>query len=165
MRYRIACLWALLLAGGCGLGSFDVTEAVAPQTIPGGSSAAAAASSLFETTMTFNWDDLPTGKSWANAVTLRSAAFHVTSPPQGTFDFVESVVLFISAPSSTTLTDVQIASGQATPGSGTLTLTPTAPVDLLRYVKAGAVVRAVGKGTQPAATTTFDGQVVLTVHL
>jgi hypothetical protein len=165
MRYRTALFSAFLVATGCGLGDFDVTEGVAPQTIPGASVVAAEPSSVFETTMPVNWSDLPSGKSWANAVTLRSAVFKITSPPAGTFDFVQSVALFVSAPTSTTLAEVQIATGQPTPGSGTLTLTPTAPVDLLRYVKAGAVVRATGTGVQPADTTTFDGQVVLTVHL
>src|SRR4029077_14372075 len=153
MRYRIALLSVFLVATGCGLADFDVTEPVAPQTIPGSSAVAAGPSSVFEATLSFNWDDLPSGKSWANAVRLRSAAFNITSPAQGTFDFVESVTLFVSAPTSPTLEDVQIASGQPTPGSGTLTLAPTAPVDLLRYVKAGAVVRATGTGVQPADTT------------
>jgi hypothetical protein len=165
MRWLAACLVAGIVAAGCGLGSFDVTESVPAQTVPGTSSGAAAQPSAFETTMTLSANDLPRGSSLVDSVTLSSVSFNVMQPAGGTFDFVQNVTLSIYSPTNASLAEKQIATGQPTSGSGKLDLAPTDSVDLLPYVKAGAVVRAVGTGSAPANTTTFNGNVVLTVHL
>ena len=153
-----------LCVSGCGLAAFDVTEKVPSQTIPGSSSGADGPSAVLSTTMPLSSSDLPSGSGFVTSVTLKSATFTVESPSNGTFDFVDSVVLSIVSPTNQVLTETQIASGQATSGSSTLALTPTGNVNLLPYARAGAVVRATGMGKQPAETTTFDGQIVLTVH-
>jgi hypothetical protein len=158
-------LAAALLFAGCGLGSFDVTETVAPQTVPGTSAGAPPGQSAFETVMSVPSSDLPRGSSLVNSVTLSSAKFDIMSPQGGTFDFVQSVKLSIMSPTNTTLPETQIATGQSTPGSSTLELQPTGGVDLLPYVRANAVVHATGTGSPPTDTTVFNGSVVLTVHL
>lgn len=165
MRWMLVGVVAGLLGAGCGLGSFDVTESVPAQTVPGSSAGAAAQPAAFETSMSLSGSDLPRGSSLVDSVTLSSVSFNVTQPKGGTFDFVRSVSLSISSPTNPSLAEKQIAGGQPTPGSDTLTLSPTGSVDLLPYVKAGAVVHAVGTGSAPTDTTTFDGTVVLTVHL
>jgi hypothetical protein len=115
--------------------------------------------------MTMSASDLPRGSSLIDSVTLSSVNFNVTDPADATFDFVENVALSIYSPTNAGLAEKQIATGQPKAGSGKLELSPTDSVDLLPYVKSGAVVRAVGTGSAPVSTTTFNGTVVLTVHL
>jgi hypothetical protein len=152
-----------VLGGGCDLGAFDVTENVPAQTIPG-NPADGVASTALTTSMSLSSSDLPGGLGFVTAVTLKSATFTITAPAGGTFDFVDSVTLSIVSPSNEVLTATQIAAGHPSPGSTTLALEPTGSVNLLPFVRAGALVNATGAGHQPTVDTTFDGTIVLTVH-
>lgn len=165
MKSTVVCA-LVFVATGCGVFSFDVTEKVQAQTIPASSSVAAnSPSALFETTLSIDADDLPRGSSVVDSVTLSRVTFNVLVPEKGNFDFVESVKLTISSPGNSSLADVEIAAGVPASGSTTLTLQPTGGTDLLPYVKSGAVIRAKAVGRQPAEAVTFDGAVVLTVHI
>jgi hypothetical protein len=164
MRWLGLLILGGVLAMRCGLGDFDVTESVPAQTIPGGSSAAAQPSA-FEMNMAISEKDLPTGSSLVSAVTLSSATFNLTAPAGGNFDFVQSVTLSILSPSDSRLKEAPIATGHPKPGSNKLELSPVGDVDLLPYVHAGAMVRGVATGKAPNVSTTFDGKVVLRVHL
>jgi hypothetical protein len=153
------------LVAGCGLVSFDVTEKVEAQTIPGSSAVGNSSASVFETTMVLTEESLPKGSGLIESVTLSSVSFQVLSPDNATFEFVDTVKLMISSPSNVHLHEVEIAEGKSVPGQRTLTLRPTRDANLLPYVKAGAQVRAVAVGRPPVENVTFDGKVVLTVHL
>ena len=149
---------------GCGLVSFDVTEKVDSQTIPGSSTAAASPSTLFETTISVSSESLPRGSGLVDSVTLSRVTFNVRTPDKGNFDFAESATLTITAPDNPNLSPVKIAEGTPTAGASTLTLQPTGDVNLLPYVRSGAVIRASAVGRQPTTNVTFDGEVILTVH-
>src|SRR5262245_57780070 len=98
MRTLLACALAFAVSG-CGLVSFDVTEKVDAQTIPGSSTAAGSPATLFETTLEVSGDDLPRGSGLIDSVTLSRVNFTVRAPDKGNFDFVQGAKLTISAPS------------------------------------------------------------------
>ena len=162
MRATVA-LCVALLGTGCDFAAFDVTENVPAQTIPG-NPADGVSSTALTVSQALSQKDLPGGSGFITAVTLKSGTFTITSPAGATFDFVDSVTMSIVSPTNEVLTEVQIASGKPTPGSSTMSLEPTGSVNLLPYVRAGALVNATGTGHQPTVDTTFDGQLVLTVH-
>jgi hypothetical protein len=160
---RMLALCVLLLGSSCDLAAFDVTEDVPAQTIPGNPTDGVSSAAL-TVSQPITEKDLPGGSGFITAVTLKSATFTITAPAGGNFDFVDSVSLSIVSPTNEVLTEVPIASGKPTPGTGTMTLQPTGAVNLLPYVRAGALVNATGSGHQPTVDTTFTGQLVLTVH-
>ena len=159
----MVALCVALLGTGCDLAAFDVTENVPAQTIPG-NPADGVSSTALTVSQALSQKDLPGGSGFITAVTLKSGTFTITSPAGATFDFVDAVTMSIVSPTNEVLTEVQIASGKPTPGSSTMSLEPTGSVNLLPYVRAGALVNATGTGHQPTVDTTFDGQLVLTVH-
>jgi hypothetical protein len=152
-----------VLGGGCDLAAFDVTENVPAQTIPG-NPADGVSPTVLTVSQALTQNDLPGGSGFITAVTLKSATFTITAPAEGTFDFVDSLTLSIVSPSNQVLTETQIAVGHPTPRSSTLALEPIGGVNLLPFVRAGALVNATGAGHQPTIDTTFEGQIVLTVH-
>jgi len=166
MRRAGLALAVVLVSGSCDLAAFDVTQNVPTQTIPGSSTGTTLpVQSVLEVDISLSSSDLPTGIGFVTSVTLKSATFTITSPPQQTFNFIQGVSLSIAAPSNQILaTETPIATGQGDPSSSTLKLQPVGNVNLLPYLRAGAIVHARGMGTQPTDTTTLNGQIVLTVH-
>ena len=169
---RLACaVTALLLLGagavaGCGLVSFDTTVNIAPSTVPGNPAAAANLPTVVTTTeIAIDKNNLPSNTDLADSVKLSSLTLQVTAPEGATLDFLSGVTLTIVAPADSHLPPRQIAAGAPEAGAGHVTLKPTADVDLLPYIKAGAVVRAVGTGRPPAIDTTVAGKAVLTVSV
>jgi hypothetical protein len=151
----------------CGWISFDTTVNIDPQVIPGSPSAAAAAPSATATTSAVALDssDLPQNADQADSVKLRTLTLTITSPPDGTFDFVEMMSVTISATAGSGLRDIEVAAGSPEPGSHRLVLTATHDVDLLPYIKAGATLRATGSGHAPITDTTVAGQAILKVSI
>ena len=168
--FRVATCFlfvAAMGAAGCGLISFDTTVDIAPSVIPGNPAAAAPSTPAVVTSMDIPLDDknLPSSADLADSVKLSSLTLRVTAPAGATLDFLSSVSLTLVAPPSSGLPDRQIAAGAPEPGSDQVTLKSTSDVDLLPYLHAGAVVRAVGTGRPPATDTTVAGKAVLTVSV
>jgi hypothetical protein len=151
----------------CGWVSFDTTVNIDPQVIPGSPAAAAAVPSATATTSAVALDssDLPKNADLADSVKLRTLTLTITSPPGGTFDFVDMMSVTISAMAGSGLRDVELAAGTPAPGSNQLILTATNDIDLLPYIRAGATLRATGSGHAPIADTTVAGQAVLKVSI
>ena len=156
----------LAAVAGCGLISFDTTVDIAPSVVPGNPAAAAAAPAVVTTTeIPLDPKQLPSNADLADSVKLSSLTLQVTAPEGATLDFLSGVSLTITAPPESHLPPRQIAAGAPAPGADQVILKPIGDVDLLPYIKAGAVVRAVGTGRPPAIDTTVAGQAVLTVSV
>ncbi|HVR61097.1 MAG TPA: hypothetical protein VMU50_04315 [Polyangia bacterium] len=153
-------------AAGCGLISFDTTVDIGPSVVPGSPAAASGGATVMTMTdIPIDKKNLPSNADLADSVKLSSLTLRVTAPAGATLDFLSSMTLTIFAPAASGLPPRQIAIGTPDPGATEVTLKPTGDVDLLPYIQAGAVVRAVGTGRSPAADTTLAGKAVLTVSV
>ena len=162
---RVGVVAGLLAsASGCGLVSFDVSQDIPQQTVPGSPLGALLPVSLFAIPLNIDIRSETAGHGTgpASSVTLSSVSLTVTSPSGATFDFVDSIVIDISGPG---LAEVEIGRLQPVPGTASISIPPTGGVDLLPYINAGATITAKASGHMPAADTTFVGTVVVTVHV
>ena len=159
-------LAAVLSVGslGCGLVSFDVSQDIPAQTVPGSPLGALLPVSLFAIPLNIDirTETAGHGTGPASSVTLSSVSLTVMSPSGATFDFVDSIVINISGPG---LSEVEIGRLQPVPGTASISIPPTGGVDLLPYINAGATITAKASGHMPASDTTFVGTVVVTVHV
>jgi hypothetical protein len=106
------------------------------------------------------------GTGPAKSATLSSLTLTVTSPAGGTFDFITSIAITVSSSADPSLPEQQIAKLEPVPATTTISIPPSPPnVNLLPYVKAGATVKATASGHLPSQDVTFDGKVVITVHV
>ena len=162
---RVVVVAALLgSASGCGLVSFDVSQDIPAQTVPGSPLGALLPVSLFAIPLNIDIRSETAGHGTgpASSVTLSSVSLTVMSPSGATFDFVDSIVINISGPG---LSEVEIGRLQPVPGTASISIPPTGGVDLLPYINAGATITAKASGHMPASDTTFVGTVVVTVHV
>jgi hypothetical protein len=151
-------------ASGCGLVSFDVSQDIPAQTVPGSPLGALLPVSLFAIPLNIDIrsEAAAHGTGPASSVTLSSVSLTVMSPSGATFDFVDSIVINISGPG---LSEVEIGRLQPVPGTASISIPPAGGVDLLPYINAGATITAKASGHMPASDTTFVGTVVVTVHV
>jgi hypothetical protein len=158
---------ALLLGAGCGLIAFDVPVDIPAQTITGSPLAALLPPGLFAVPINIDLNSATAahGTGPARSATLSSLTLTITSPAGGTFDFLTSIAISISSSKDTSLPEVEIARLQPVPGTNTISIPPTPGVNLLPYIKAGANIKATASGHLPAQDTTFNGKVVVTVHV
>jgi hypothetical protein len=165
-RLRIALVASLLAPclTGCGLISFDIGQDIPAQTVPGSPVGALVPASLFSIPLNIDIasEVASHGTGPAKSVTLSSLTLTVTQPAGGTFDFLTSITISISASG---LPDQQIAALAPVPGTATISIPPTPGVNLLPYINAGATIKASAAGHLPAQDTTFTGHVVVTVHV
>lgn len=167
-RFR-SFLAVLLVAGGlgtpgCGLVSFDVSQDVPAQTIPGSPLGAVLPAALFSIPLNIDVQAATAGHGTgpAHSVTLSSLTFTIRSPSGATFDFLDSIAISVSGNG---LPEQEIGRLQPVPAASTISIPPTAGVNLLPYINAGATITARASGHMPASDTTFDGKVVVTVHV
>lgn len=153
-------------ASGCGLLSFDVSQDIPAQTVPGSPLGALLPVSLFAIPMNIDIRSETAGHGTgpADSVTLSSVSLTVMSPDGATFDFVDSIVITISTADGS-LPEIEIARLQPVPGTTSISIPPEGGVDLLPYINAGATISAAASGHMPASDTTFAGRVVVTVHV
>jgi hypothetical protein len=151
---------------GCGLVSFDVSQDIPEQTVPGSPLGALLPASLFAIPMNIDLQSETAGRGTgpADSVTLRSITLTITSPSAATFDFVDSIAIRISA-NDGSLAEVEIARLEPVPGTTSINIPPTSSLDLLPYINAGATITAAASGHMPSSDTTYVGRVVLTVHV
>jgi hypothetical protein len=164
---RVLVVAAVLMgASGCGLLSFDVSQDIPAQTVPGSPLGALLPVSLFAIPMNVDIrsETAAHGTGPADSVTLSSISLTVMSPSDATFDFVDSIVITI-ATADGSLPEIEIARLQPVPGTTSISIPPEGGVDLLPYINAGATISAAASGHMPASDTTFAGVVVVTVHV
>jgi len=162
-------LAAVLSVGllGCGLVSFDVSQDIPEQTVPGSPLGALLPASLFAIPMNVDIqsETAARGTGPASSVTLKSVTLTITSPSGATFEFVDSIAIRVSSSVDTSLPEVEIGRLEPVPGTATIVIPPTGSVNLLPYVEAGATITATASGHMPASNTTYVGTVVLVVHV
>ena len=154
-------------ASGCGLLSFDVSQDIPAQTVPGSPLGALLPVSLFAIPMNVDIqsETAARGTGPASSATLKSVSLTITSPSGATFDFVDSIAIRVSSTGNTSLPEVEIARLEPVPGTATIVIPPTGSVDLLPYIEAGATITATASGHMPASDTTYVGTVVITIHV
>lgn len=160
-------LFALALAS-CGVFTFDVDVAVPEQQIQGslvGGLLPGFVPNPFTLSVDIKAETQKRNTGPASSANLKSFSFQTTphGMPSGTFDFVDEIHIFVE---TATLPKKEIAFLAPVPKNvSTLDLVVVKGVDLLPYVGAGATISATATGRQPSKTVTFDGKVVITVHV
>jgi hypothetical protein len=175
MKKMVSCRFAFLMSvvfgavslAGCGLLSFDVTQQIPPQTIPGSPIGALVPATLFSLPLNINLDSetAAQGTGPAKSANLSALTLTITAPAGGTFDFLSSISFTIAPSNGGSLPEVEIAKLQPVPGTRSISVPPTPGVDLVPYIKAGASIKANASGHAPTNDTTVTGTVVVTVHV
>jgi hypothetical protein len=153
-----------LLLGGCSLISFDVSAEIPPQTVPGSPlGALLPGSSLFEVPINVDIQSATAarGTGPASSATLKSLTLTVTSPSGATFEFLDSITIFASAPG---MAETKIAELSPVPDSASISIPPSGGVNLLPYINAGITITARASGHMPSQDVTFNGTVVIKVQ-
>ena len=162
---------ASAMAGGCGALSFDVSQDVPEQQVQGSPLGGLLPSFLpqpFPVTINVQQETAKRSTGPARSANLKQVEFKITphASPSGNFDFVDEIHIFVAPSSGSALPMVEIANSKPVPkGQTTLELTIVPGIDLLPYINAGATISASASGHQPTQTVSYDGTVVVTVHI
>jgi hypothetical protein len=163
---RLLLLLPLLTA--CGAVHFDVDSDLDATTV-NGSPLGGVLPSFLPNPVKLNVDlkaeVAKRGTGPAKAAFLKALTLSITphDAPQGNFDFIDSVHLFVEASG---VTKAEVAKLDPVPRSQTkLTFDLIDGVDLLPYINAGAEITATAMGSAPSMTTTFDGHVTIDVRI
>jgi hypothetical protein len=166
MTTRFAAFALALVA--CGAVSFDVDVAVPEQQIAGslvGGLLPAFLPNPFTLNVDIKAETAKRNTGPATSANIKSIVFQATphDSPSGNFDFVDTIHIFVEAPA---LPKKEVASLEPVPkGTSKLDLVIIKGVDILPYVSAGATLSATATGRQPSKNFTFDGTVIITVHV
>ena len=165
----------LLLATGCGVADFEVTQLIAEQRVMG-SPLPGPLGALFPLPLNIDISqkikEMETGP--IDSVTLTKLTLKVTATAmdgggvggdRDDWSFVDEIHVFVSSTKSgTTLPKVEIASVMNPGGTMTLDFTVLKNVDLNPYINEGSVVEGVSEGRLPEDDVSYDGSGVFTVH-
>lgn len=159
-----ACALMALLAAGCGAVSFDLEEKIPEQVVAGNPLGALLPRGLFDVPLRIDVTQATRarGTGPASAAHLKSLSLSITAPPGQTFDFVDSIVIRISAEG---LPAREVARLPGRRDAPKIDLDVERGVDILPYVEKGAVMNATASGRAPPRDTRFDGRVVVTVKI
>jgi hypothetical protein len=173
MYRSFVVLAASLLASGCSTRGFDVSQPLPQETVPSGFGGVAPSSFLsspFRINIDVKQETAMHGAGPATSASLKSLTLQALThdSPLDSFNFMYDLQVFVAAPS---LPMVPIAQTSPTfKGHGgtlieTLSLDVVPNVDLLPYINAGATISAQASGDQPAQDFSYDGSLVITIHI
>jgi hypothetical protein len=160
-----AVLLSALGAAGCGLLAFDVGQDIPAQTVPGSPIGALLPASLFSIPMNVDIQSETAARGTGPARSATLSSLTLATHSSATFEFLSSIAISISASGGANLPQKEIARLQPVPATSTIAIPATPGVDLLPYIKQGATITATASGHMPASDVSFDGRVVITVHL
>ncbi len=162
----------LSLCSACGAISFDVSQALPEEEIPGSLLGGLLPSFVpvpIPLTINLQEETQKQGTGPATSAYLKSLTLSATPPsmPSGNFDFLDQVQISIGpSGQGSSLPTVQIANIPSVPmGQTTLQFNVVPGVDLLPYINAGAQLTGTATGTQPRMDFSYDGQVVVTIKI
>jgi hypothetical protein len=160
-----------VLAAGCGITDFDITQPVPEQRIAG-SGIPAPIAALFpiplDLDLSAEIQKQTTGP--IGSVTLASLQLTITATDRPTGDsddwsFVDEIHVFVkSSAQGSSLPRVEIASATAPGAVTTLAFEVDGEIDLKPYVDEGSIVESTASGTAPSDAVSYDGSGVFTVH-
>ena len=160
---------ALFLAiAACGAISFDVEVPLQEQTIQGnpiGGLLPAFVPNPFTFDVDIEAETKKRDTGPATSAEIKSIEFASTprDRPSGTFDFLDEVHIFIETNS---LPKKEIAFLKPVPKNvSVIKLEIVRDVNVLPYIGHGARITATASGRQPSKTFTYDGKVIVTVHV
>ncbi|MCU1283078.1 MAG: hypothetical protein JWM53_6624 [bacterium] len=166
-----AALAATAATAGCGAIGFDVSQNVPEQQVQGSPLGGLLPSFLpqpFPITINVQQETAKRSTGPASSANLKQVQFQITphASPSGNFDFVDEIHIFVAPSSGSALPMVEIATLKPVPkGQTTIDLTIVPGIDLLPYINAGATISATASGHQPTQNVSYDGVVVVTVHI
>jgi len=160
-----------VLAGGCGVTDFDISQDVPEQQIAG-SPLPGPLGALFPIPLSLDLsaEIAKRDSGPIDSVTLSglSLAITATDRPGGDADdwgFVAEIHVFVkSSAQGSTLPRVEIASARQPGAVTTLEFDVDTGVNLKPYVDEGSIVEGSGSGDAPADDVSYDGKGVFTVH-
>jgi hypothetical protein len=158
----------LLVLTGCGpILKFDVEQDLQEQTVQGNILAGVLPSFLsspFAITVDLKAETAKRGTGPVRRAYLRTFTLAITphANPQGNFDFIDEVHMFVEAPGQT---KAEVATLKPVPKSQKSLTFEVHEVDLVPYINAGATISATATGKQPAADTTFDGHIKIEAQI
>ncbi|HEY5947291.1 MAG TPA: hypothetical protein VIV40_17425 [Kofleriaceae bacterium] len=165
-----SCL-LIVIASGCGVTDFDITQPVIEQRVQG-SPLPGPLAVLFPLPLDINISqkikEMETGP--IDSVTLSKLTLKITATamPSGDSDnwsFVDDIHVFVkSSKSGSTLPRVEIANVHAPGAVTTMSFAVKKEVDLQPYVEEGSVVEGESSGRLPEDDVSYDGEGVFTVH-
>lgn len=151
---------------GCGIISFDVSEAIPLTMLPadptGGGLMGEVTTAPTPLTLDIDAETQRQRTGPASSARLKSLTFTIKKPANGTFYFAQEVTIFMVADG---LKEVEIARLSPIPATNTISLKPTPNVELLPYSRTGAKIKATAKGVFPKEDTEYDGWVVINVKI
>jgi hypothetical protein len=152
------------LVAGCGLASFDVEEQIPEQVVQGSPLGALLPLSLFQVPLRIDFaqQTKARGTGPASSAHLKSIVLSITSPAGQTFEFVDTIVIKISAEGLPEREVARLPARQSTPR---IDLEIVPGVDVLPYAEKGSLMTASATGRMPRQDTRFDGKVVVTVKI
>jgi hypothetical protein len=163
VRMRLKTLIFLIpivLASACKLTSFDVSQNIPAQTIPG-SPLGGLLPPLSTQQININSQIQSQTTSPIGSVKLKSLVFTITAGDD--WRFLSTMDIYISSTKAgTTLPAARIATVSNPGATNTLNFT-VLDVELNDYVSEGSQLSAMASGNAPADDTTFDGVAVFTV--
>jgi hypothetical protein len=169
MRQLLVAVATIALSS-CGAISFDVSQNVPEQQVPGnplGGLLPMFLPSPFPITINIQQETQKRSTGPAHSANLKSVEFTATphAAPSGNFDFVDEIHIFVEAQSGS-LPKVEIANLRPVPkGQTSIQLTVVPGIDLLPYINVGATISATASGHQPTQNFTYDGLVTVTIHI
>ncbi|MCS7082846.1 MAG: hypothetical protein N2561_04280 [Bacteroidetes bacterium] len=101
-----------------------------------------------------------------NNARVDSIRFTILSPSNGTFDFVQSISIWLSSPSLGEQQVLGAGPGSISPGRNSVVLPALPTADILAYIRGGPfTARAEGRSTSTGTSTTYRIQAVLYTNI
>ena len=160
-----------VLAGGCGLTDFDISQPIPDQSVTG-SPIPAPIQGLFPIPLSLDLSAKIKKQTTGtiDSVTLSSLSLNITATEQqgddvDNFLFIDEIHVFVKSElADSQLPRVEIASELAPGEVQNFNFTVNGGVDLLPYINEGSIVESEASGTAPPDNVSYDGQAVFTVH-
>jgi hypothetical protein len=155
---------AALPLAGCGLVGFDVDQKIPPQEVPGSLLGGVLPLEFaFPLSIDIESQTKAQGTGPARSASLKSLELSVISPDGETFAFIDEITsIKVSAEG---LESKTIAHLKPVPGTARISLTIVPDVDLLPYIRKGAMLSASATGHAPRQTVRFEGKVVIHIRV
>jgi hypothetical protein len=156
-------LLALLSQAGCGLVGFDVEEKIPEQQVPGSPLGGLLPLSFaFPLSIDLESQTKAQGTGPARSASLKTLELSILAPEGTTFEFLDTIRIDISAEGIEART---IARLDDVPSQARISLTVVSDVDLLPFIRKGALLKATATGRVPQQTVRFEGRVVIHIRV
>ena len=167
-----ALVLAALALGGCGIARFSIPYEITEQRVMGsplGGLLGPVVDIPIDIDLTAETAARDTGPAQHVFLTELTLAITTTDEPAGDtddFDFIDSIDIFVeSGTAGSTLPRVRVAHLDPVPMGARAISLELDGVDLIQYVREGAVLTSSASGTAPPDDVTFDGHLTFAIDV